>query len=230
MMPPFSLLSFSANLFSQQTKEVITQMQVLEVPKTPPPIFFSSRMYRYTLEEFYALPEPNDGSYYELIEGELFIMPPPKPPHGNIAAYFNMSLASHIIAHKISGKIYYPREPIYIEDVYGTYLEPDMMYVSDALEKKMGDVRTSADIVFEYLPKGTAIYDRTTKADTYLSLGVRELWLIDPQTKTIEVRNAKKKNGQLSWTKRVFNIGETAESQVLKGWRVEVKEVFASLR
>jgi Uma2 family endonuclease len=205
-------------------------MQVLEVPKTPPPIFFSPRMYRYTLEEFWALPEPEDGSYYELIEGVLHIMPPPKPPHGDIDAFLNVSLVSYLSIIGMPGNVYHPHEPIYIEDIYGTYLEPDMMYVSDALRKKMGDVRTSADIVFEYLSEGTAIYDRTTKADTYLSLGVKELWLVDPQTKTIEVRNAKKKNGRLSWTKRVFNIGEAAESQVLKGWRVDVGEIFASLR
>ena len=205
-------------------------MQVLEIPKTPPPIFYSPHLYCYTLKELYALPEPDDGSHYELIKGALFIMPPPKPPHDDVDAYFTMSLASYLFVNGVTGKIHHPRAPIYVEDVYGTYLEPDMMYVSDALRKKMGDVRTSADIVFEYLSEGTAIYDSTTKADTYLSLGVKELWLVDPQTKTIEVRNAKKKNGQLSWIKRIFRKGETAESQVLKGWRVEADKVFASLR
>lgn len=205
-------------------------MQVLEIPKTSPPIFFSPRLHRYTLEEFYALSEPADGSYYELIEGVLYRMPPPKPPHGKIDAILNFSLAGHVVINKIAGNIYHPREPIYIEDEFGTYLEPDMMYVSESLEKKMGDVRTSADIVFEYLSETTANYDRTTKADTYLSLGIKELWLVDPKTKTIEVRNARKKKGLLSWEVRIFQKGDTAESQVLKGWSVNVDKVFASLR
>lgn len=205
-------------------------MQVLEIPKTSPPIFFSPRLHRYTLEEFYTLPEPDDGFYYELIEGVLYKMPPPKPPHGDISSVFTMSLASYIASHKISGNIYHPREPIYIEDIYGTYLEPDMMYVSNALRKRMGDVRTSADIVFEYLSDTTANYDQTTKADTYLSLGVKELWLVDPKTKTIEVRNARKRKGLLRWGVRIFQKGDVAESQVLKGWSVNADKVFASLR
>jgi Uma2 family endonuclease len=65
-----------------------------------------------------------------------------------------------------------------------------MKYVSRELKARMGKKRSSADIVFEYLSQSNAVYDRTTKADTYLALGVRELWLIDPVTVTIEVRYA----------------------------------------
>lgn len=64
------------------------------------------------------------------------------------------------------------------------------MYVSEELARTMGDKRTTADIVFEYASKSTAVYDRTTKADTYLALGVRELWIVDSSSRTIEVRNA----------------------------------------
>ena len=38
---------------------------------------------------------------------------------------------------------------------------------------------------------GAAIYDRNTKADTYAALGVRELWLVDPENEIVEVRNLK---------------------------------------
>lgn len=68
--------------------------------------------------------------------------------------------------------VYHPREAIFIGD---TYLEPDMMYVSHDLRSRMGAERNSADIVFEYLSPVTANYDRTTRADTYLALEVREL-------------------------------------------------------
>ena len=86
----------------------------------------------------------------------------------------------------------YPHEPIYRRAEGSTYLEPDMMYVSSELRERMGSKRTSADIVFEFLSRSTTVYDRTTKADAYLALGVRELWLVDPLTVTIEVRHAGK--------------------------------------
>ena len=41
---------------------------------------------RYTLEEFWALPEREDHARYNLIGGYLFMVPPPNPPHGDLAA------------------------------------------------------------------------------------------------------------------------------------------------
>ena len=104
------------------------------------------------------------------------MVPPPDYPHGDIDARLNRSLIAFMLAHNIAGEVHHPREAVWID---GTYVEPDMMYVSHELRASMGERRTSADIVFEYLSPSTANYDRTTKADTYLALGVRELLVID---------------------------------------------------
>jgi Uma2 family endonuclease len=93
----------------------------------------------------------------------------------------------------------------------------------------MGTKRTSADIVFEYASKSTAVYDRTTKADTYLALGVRELWIVDSSTNTIEVRQAVAPEGKLAWEVRRYSQGDWAESNVLPGWRVSVAKLFEGL-
>jgi Uma2 family endonuclease len=37
-----------------------------------------------TLDQFLALPEPEDGTHYELSEGELITLPPPGYCHGVI--------------------------------------------------------------------------------------------------------------------------------------------------
>ena len=126
-----------------------------------------------------------------------------------------------------SGNICYPRESIFVEDIWGTYLEPDMMFVSAELEEKMGERRSSADIIFECLSESTGVYDRTTKADTNLGLGVKELWLVDADKQEIEFRNADVyENGRI-WKKRIYQKGETAESRVLENWKIPVSEVFA---
>lgn len=200
-------------------------MQVLETVQTN--IAFSSLLKRYTLEEFWALPEPADRSHYELIEGVLYIVPPPASPHGKVIANLNRFLMGFLIKTENAGNVYHPREAIYIEDIWGTYLEPDMMFVSAELEERMGERRTSADIVFECLSESTGVYDRTTKADTYLALGVKELWLIDSDNETLEVRNADAQEGVLFWQKQRFAKGETAESKVLKNWKISVSEIFA---
>lgn len=203
-------------------------MPVMETTH-PLPVSFSPLLRHYTLEEFWALPEPEGRARYELIEGTLFITPPPDPPHGSIDARLANALHRFLITHNIAGEVHHPREPIYIN---GTYLEPDMMYVSHELRARMGARRTSADIVFEYLSKSTATYDRTTKADTYLALGVRELWLVDPDTVSIEVRHALAASSSHElprWESHIYTVGQWAESRVLTGWRVAVDEVFAGL-
>jgi Uma2 family endonuclease len=188
---------------------------------------FSPLVHRYTLEEFWELPDPGDLSHYELIGGYLYMVPPPDEPHGSVDARLVKSLVLYLAANNLEGEVRHPREPIYRTD--GTYLEPDMMYISKALRERMGKKRTSADIVFEYLSRSNATYDRTTKADTYLALGVRELWLIDPFTVSIEVRNSIEHKAKPAWERRGYFKGEVAESRVLEGWRVSVDELFEGL-
>jgi Uma2 family endonuclease len=190
---------------------------------------FSPLLHRYTLEEFWELPDPDDRFRYELIGGQLFMVPPPDAPHDDIDARLVKSLARFLIERKIEGDILHPRASIYRDVAAGTYLEPDMMYVSQELKARMGKKRTSADIVFEYVSKSNAVYDRTTKADTYLALGIRELWLVDPATVTIEVRNAVDHKGKPAWEGWRYSQGDRAESRVLEGWRVSVDELFEGL-
>jgi Uma2 family endonuclease len=200
-------------------------MQVIENVGTS--VTFSPLLKRYTLEEFWAMPEPDDRSHYELIEGILFTVPPPASPHGKIVAFLTKSLVIHNFNRNVSGTVYHPREAIYVEEVWGTYLDPDMMFVSAELEARMGKKRSSAEIVFECTSESSYSYDRNNKADTYLALGVKELWLIDSESETVEIRNAAVKDGRPMWQRRLFPPGENADSIVLEGWSVPVSEVFA---
>lgn len=198
-------------------------MQVLEQTQEAS---FSPLLRHYTLDDFWKLPDPEGRSHYELIGGTLFMVPPPDPPHGEIDATLNKSLVKFLIDHGIDGQVLHPREPIYRDANAATYLEPHMMYVSDKLRASLGKQRTSADIVFEYLSKSTALYDRTTKADTYLALGVRELWLVDSEEFMVEVRYARMRDNRPHWQIHRYARGEVAESQVLNGWQVSVDDLF----
>jgi Uma2 family endonuclease len=198
-------------------------MQVIEVPTQ---IHFSPLLRRYTLEEFWALPEREDRVRYDLIGGYLFMVPPPKSPHDDVGARMSKALFKFLLENNIDGSVHHPRSAIWKRARGSTYLEPDMMYVSKELRARMGDKRDSADIVFEYLSPTTSIYDRTIKADTYLALGVCELWLIDPATVTIEVRHAHHEADMPSWETFIYSQGQHAKSRVLDGWEVSVTEFF----
>jgi Uma2 family endonuclease len=189
-------------------------------------VYFSPLLRRYSLEEFWELPDREDHARYDLIAGILFMVPRPEHPHGDIAARMNRALFAFLIKNEINDNVYHPRAPILRRGKDATYLTPDMMYVTQSLRAQMGGYCTSADIVFEFLSEDTSIYDRTTKADTYLALGVRELWLIDPVTMTIEVRQAHNNADIPRWETWIYTQGEHAKSHVLDGWEVSVSDFF----
>ena len=192
-------------------------------------INFSPLMRRYTLEEFWELPEREDHAHYNLIAGYLFIVPPPEQPHGDLVSRMTRLLVGFLLDNNIEGCVNHPPEPIYVRAEGSTYLEPDIMYLSKELRRQMIHQRTSADIVFECLGCRTSVYDRTTKADTYLALGVRELWLIDPDTETIEVRHASKVGERPVWEIIRYPHGDKAKSRVLEGFEVSIDNLFAGL-
>src|SRR5215210_3398865 len=101
-----------------------TAMQALET-ETTIEVNFSPLQRRYTLEEFWALPEREDHARYNLIGGYLFMVPPPNPPHGDVASRIMRSLIKFLDANNVEGDVHFPPEPIYVRAEGSTYLEPD---------------------------------------------------------------------------------------------------------
>lgn len=175
----------------------------------------------YTLEEFWALPEPPDHSKVELIAGVLYMTPPPEKPHGKAVSRIYGLLYEHLMKIGDKGTLYTPRNGIAITP--NTWLEPDLYYLSAEVEaQSTSRYHTTADLVVEVISPGSAIYDRNTKADTYAVLGVKELWLVDEFEGLIEVRVLK---GD-SYESQIFDREGRLISTVLPGFSLKVGDVF----
>jgi Uma2 family endonuclease len=176
----------------------------------------------YTLEEFWQLPDPPDRSKLELIAGVLYMSPPPEYTHDDIATRIADILFAHLRAIGDKGKLYLPRAAIWTST--RTYLEPDLFYVSAELAAKLDpEHRNTADLVIEVVSPGSAVYDRNTKAETYGAIGVRELWLIDGATETVEVRKLSGKEFDEGHT---FSRGKRIKSSVFPALRLNVEKLF----
>ena len=185
-------------------------------------VISSPMLKTYTLEEFWKLPEPKDGTKLELIAGVLYMTPPPEYTHDNAVARLLRILPLHLASRNHKGNLYVPRAAIWTGA--HTYLEPDLFYVSAELEARMQPGhRTSADLVIEVISPGSAIYDRNTKAETYGALGVRELWLIDETSGTVEVRY---KRGKGFGKKTIFKKGQRLASRIFPDLQRRVDELF----
>src|SRR5262249_33652430 len=89
----------------------------------------------YTLQEFWDLPDPSDCSKLELIKGVLYMTLPAGETHDDSFGSVNRELQRELDRRGYSGTILAPRAAIWIDDA--TYLEPDLMYVSDELKSEM---------------------------------------------------------------------------------------------
>src|SRR5262245_6935135 len=174
----------------------------------------------YTLQEFWDLPEPPDHSKLELIKGVLYMTPPPDYPHNDASANLNQRLIEEVKRCGYPGRVFVPRAAIWVNE--DTYLEPDLMYLSDELRAQMNPRHwTRTDIVVEVVSPSNALYGRRTKADTYRAMGVRELWLVDPVARKVEVRSFEPGNSV------VYKTGDALRSGVLPKISIPVADLFS---
>ena len=173
----------------------------------------------YTLEEFWALPDPPNRLKAELIAGVIYLSPGSSPAHDDIVSRLVRPLVTDPSPR---GKFYFPRAAIWVPD--NTHLEPDLFYVSAETEAKVDrEQRPTADLVIEVTSPGSAIYDRNTKADTYAKLGVKELWLVDEDEENVEVRTLANKRFAPG---KAFAKGELLNSLVLPDLTIAVTRIF----
>lgn len=176
----------------------------------------------YTLEEFWQLPDPPDRSKLELIDGVLYVTPPPADTHDDVVARLAEIMIPQLKAEGYQGRFYFPRAAIWTSRL--TYLEPDLFYVSAELAARLTPKhRETADLVVEVISPGSAVYDRSKKAETYGTLGVRELWLIDEAEQTVEVR---RQTGGSFDEGRTFGRGQSIESDLFPALRLYVEQLF----
>jgi Uma2 family endonuclease len=176
----------------------------------------------YTLDEFWALPDPPDHSKLELIAGVLYMSPPPEYTHDNIVKRLNRMIILELARLQNKGGVYAPRAAIWTSD--RTYLEPDLFYLSAETEAQLDpEHRTTADLVIEVISPGSAIYDRNTKADTYAALGVKELWLVDEIKEIVEVRTLR---GDRYGEGELFGKGDQLASNVIPAMTIAITRIF----
>jgi len=71
------------------------------------------------------------------------------------------------------------------EDV-DTMVEPDLSVVCDEDKLDKYGCKGAPDLIIEILSPSTRRYDRITKLNLYQRAGVREYWIVDPETKDVQ--------------------------------------------
>lgn len=181
---------------------------------------------RYTLADAMAWDEHDR---IELIEGYPVMMAPPIRAHQKAVMELSRQLANYLVGKKCE---VYP-SPFAVrpfeedgdrpEDV-DTLVEPDISVVCDP--SKLDDIgcKGAPDLVMEILSPSTMRHDRFTKFNLYQRAGVREYWIVDPASKSVQVFVLE--DGH--YTARDFGAdGDTVRVNVLEDCTIDLSQVFS---
>jgi len=128
---------------------------------------------------------PEDGNRYEIIEGEVYVTPPPLTVHQRVCRNIERILDRHVTENDL-GEVLYAPVGVVLEKPSG--VQPDVIFVA---KNRLSIIQEKAvfgapDLIVEVLSSSTAARDRGLKKDLYTRAGVRHYWLLDPRKKTLQ--------------------------------------------
>lgn len=173
-----------------------------------------------TAEELFRM--PSGEHRYELVRGELQMMSPTGGEHGEVVAELTWLLVG-FIKHKRLGKVLGAETGYLLERNPDTVLAPDISYVArdrvpaTGIPKKF--VLIPPDLAVEVLSPGDFLAKAKKKAEAWLSHGAREVWLVDPQRRTVSIYRP-------SEPPVVLAEHDSLISDLLPGFSCRVGEIF----
>jgi len=175
---------------------------------------------KFTYRDYKGLPE-SETKRYELLEGELIMVPSPSTYHQRISGNLEFLLRDFVEKNKLGEVLYAPLDVHLGEDV----VQPDILFISKERSKIITEeeIRGAPDLVIEIFSPTTAKRDRTYKETLYSREGVREYWMVDPEKKTIQVMTLGKAGFENFGT---YGKMDTLKSPIFPALNIKVSQIF----
>ena len=169
--------------------------------------------------------ELKPGERFEVIYGEAYAMAAPNSRHQEILV--ELSTQFHTFLRGKPCKVYpssFDVRLFYEEDESDdTVVQPDITIICDEKKRGKEGCRGAPDLVVEILsPSNTAI-EMSRKFKLYQKAGVREYWVVDPETKSLLVHLFQEKSA----ITHIYGNTGTAPVSILSGLEITLDEVFA---
>lgn len=165
---------------------------------------------------------PDNGMRYEVIGGELFMSPAPRPKHQD--AILNLSyLFTGWVKKNKSGKIYIAPIDVRLPDLADP-VQPDILFIRKDNLSIIKDqfIEGIPDLTVEIFSPGSKGYDSRKKFELYAQAGVKEYWMVDPDACTVDIYVLR---GEAYALLGHFTADDEAYSEVLDGFSVPVREI-----
>ena len=172
-----------------------------------------------TGEELFAM---GDVGPCELVEGVIVKMSPTGEPHGIVEGKFYSTLAEFVRKKKL-GRVSVGEVGIYVKRNPDTVRGADVVFISNeriAQRGASGFVDVAPDLVVEILSPDDRMSEMMKKLGEYFSIGVRLVWVADPETETVYAYRS------LTEVRQFKNTDKLADDSILPGFSVAISELF----
>ncbi len=134
----------------------------------------------WTVDDYMQLEE---GLLAQLLDGALIISPTPSPHHQWVIGQVYLKLHEK----KQQGEFFFSPIDVYLDKK--NVLQPDLIFISAENSKIISErgIEGSPDLVVEVVSPSNSYIDRNFKKKKYLEFGVKEVWILDPANKTLEI-------------------------------------------
>lgn len=178
----------------------------------------------WTEDDYLDLEQKSDNRMIELVDGFLEVLPMPDLFHQRIVRFLFKKLDDHVSASRL-GEVVFAPMPVRLWKLQ--LREPDIVYLKAERVKDSRKPPQGADLVMEIVSPGSENRKRDLKEKrkVYAKAKISEYWIIDPEKATITVLTL---TGSRYKEHGKFKSGDEATSSLLKGFAVEVSEVFAA--
>ncbi|MCI8646752.1 MAG: Uma2 family endonuclease [Firmicutes bacterium] len=172
----------------------------------------------YTVEDIYALP---DGQRAELIDGELYMMSPPGRIHQELVSQLVKQIGNYIDAHHGECKVYPAPFAVFLNEDSHTYVEPDLSIFCDKNKLDDRGCNGAPDWVIEIVSPNSQRMDYLTKLMKYQNAGVREYWIVNPQTRIVQTYFFAGEEDS-----KQFPFDEDIPISIYEGWSINIAELL----
>jgi Uma2 family endonuclease len=165
----------------------------------------------------------DDDRRFELVRGELIVMPPVKRIHGLIANWIAYLLTGFVHERNLGQVI--AEAGYLLEENPDTVRAPDVSFIAKSRVAPLtGDYdRTPPDLVVEVASPGNTTSDMNDKIEQYFKAGVRLIWVLYPNTRTVYVYTSARQV-------RILGIEDTLDGgDVLPDFSIAVRDIFSVL-
>lgn len=182
---------------------------------------------RYTFADFLAWDE---DVHIEMIDGEAFMMATPSSRHQEILMELTRQLANFLEGKQCRvypapfGVRLFEQAGDRPEDV-NTVVEPDISVICDRDKIDKRGCKGAPELIMEILSPSTRRHDRLVKLNLYQRAGVKEYWIVDPDTQSVQVF-LPDKTGSFR-IHEDYGHEDVAKVHVLEGCFIELNKVFS---